>query len=148
MHFNLVNSNHPIEILLFQIDKDLLQHKDLEITILAMVEIVMITVETASVVTASPKMVLAVTMVAAMAVIVTVAVAMVAVMEMVVMAVAKGLINVKSIKMFNIQRKPSSQSMRVYFMAFTTKIYFFSRTKNKATAPITGAIARVINADL
>ena len=76
---------------------------------------------------------------------------MVAVMEMVVMvvmAVAKDLINVKSIKMFNIQRKPSSQAMRVYFMAFTTKIYFFSRTKNKAIAPITGAIARVINADL
>ena len=108
----------------------------------------MITVETASVVTSSPKMVLAVTMVAAMAVIVTVAVAMVAVMEMVVMAVAKVLINIKFIKTFNVQRKPSSQAMRVYFMTFTTKIYFFSRTKNKAIAPITGAIARVINADL
>ncbi len=74
-------------------------------------------------------MVLAVTMVAAM-------------------AVAKVLINIKFIKTFNVQRKPSSQAMRVYFMTFTTKIYFFSRTKNKAIAPITGAIARVINADL
>ena len=108
----------------------------------------MITVEKASVVTSSPKTVLALTMVAAMAVIVTVAVAMVAVMEMVVMVVDKVLINVKFIKTFNVQRKPSSQAMRVYFMTFTTKIYFFSRTKNKAIAPITGAIARVINADL
>ena len=48
---------------------------------------------------------------------------------------------------FNIQRKPSSQAMRVYFMTFTREIYFFSRTKNMAIAPITGAMARVINAD-
>lgn len=73
---------------------------------------------------------------------------MVAVTEIAVMVVDKVLINVKFIKTFNVQRKPSSQAMRVYFMAFTTKIYFFSLTKNKATAPITGAIARVINADL
>lgn len=73
---------------------------------------------------------------------------MVAVMEMVVMAVAKVLINVKFIKTFNMKRKPSSQAMRVYFMAFTTKNYFFSLTKNKAIAPISGAIARLINADL
>lgn len=73
---------------------------------------------------------------------------MVAVTEIAVMVVAKVLINIKFIKTFNVQRKPSSQAMRVYFMAFTTKIYFFSLTKNKAMAPITGAIARVINADL
>lgn len=72
---------------------------------------------------------------------------MAVVAEMVAVAVAKVLINYYLQKHLEI-RKPSSLSMRVYFMTFTTKIYFFSRTKNKAIAPITGAIARVINADL
>ena len=73
---------------------------------------------------------------------------MAVVAEMVAVAVAKVLINIKFIKTFSVQRKPSSQAMRVCFMAFTREIYFFSLTKNKAMAPITGAIARVINADL
>ena len=63
------------------------------------------------------------------------------------MAGVKVLINYYLQKYLEI-RKPSSLSMRVCFMAFTREIYFFSLTKNKATAPITGAIARVINADL
>ena len=72
---------------------------------------------------------------------------MVAVMEIVVMAVAKVLINYY-LQIHLETRTPSSLSMRGCFMAFTSEIYFFSRTKNKAIAPITGAIARVINADL
>lgn len=67
--------------------------------------------------------------------------------EMVAMAVVKVLINYYLPKHLE-TRKPSSLLMRVCFMAFTREIYFFSFTKNKATAPITGAIARVINADL
>ena len=67
--------------------------------------------------------------------------------EMVAVAVAKVLINYYLPKHLE-RRKPSSLLMRVCFMAFTREIYFFSFTKNKATAPITGAIARVINADL
>lgn len=72
---------------------------------------------------------------------------MAVVAEMVAVAVAKVLINYYLQKHLE-PRKPSSLSMRVYFMTFTREIYFFSLTKNKATAPITGAIARVINADL
>lgn len=72
---------------------------------------------------------------------------MAVVAEMVVVVVAKVLINYYLPKHLE-TRKPSSLSMRVCFMAFTREIYFFSLTKNKATAPITGAIARVINADL
>ena len=72
---------------------------------------------------------------------------MAVVAEMVAVAVAKVLINYYLQEHLEI-RKPSSLSMRVCLMAFTREIYFFSLTKNKATAPITGAIARVINADL
>lgn len=72
---------------------------------------------------------------------------MAVVAEMVAVAVVKVLINYDLQKHLE-TRKPSSLSMRVCFMAFTREIYFFSLTKNKATAPITGAIARVINADL
>ena len=72
---------------------------------------------------------------------------MAVVAEMVAVAVVKVLINYYLQKHLEI-RKPSSLSMRVCFMAFTSEIYFFSLTKNKAIAPITGAIARVINADL
>ena len=72
---------------------------------------------------------------------------MVIVTTAVVIAVVKVLINYYLQKHLEI-RKPSSLSMRVCLMAFTREIYFFSLTKNKATAPITGAIARVINADL
>lgn len=72
---------------------------------------------------------------------------MAVVAEMVAVAVAKVLINYYLQKHLEL-RKPSSITMRVCFMAFAREIYFFSLTKNKATAPITGAIARVINADL
>lgn len=72
---------------------------------------------------------------------------MAVVTEMVAMAVVKVLINYYLQKHLE-TRKPSSLLMRVCFIAFTREIYFFSLTKNKATAPITGAIARVINADL
>ena len=72
---------------------------------------------------------------------------MAVVAEMVAMAVVKVLINYYLQKHLEI-RKPSSLLMRVCFMAFTREIYFFSLIKNKAIAPITGAIARVINADL
>ncbi len=116
-----VNSNHLIKIWLFQIDKDLLALKVLEITRIAIIIATMV--------------------------IVTTAVVMAMVAEMVTMAVVKVLINYYLQKHLEI-RKPSSLLMRVCFMAFTREIYFFSFTKNKATAPITGAIARVINADL
>lgn len=72
---------------------------------------------------------------------------MAVVAEMVAMAVVKVLINYY-LQIHLETRTPSSLSMRGCFMAFTSEIYFFSRTKNKAIAPITGAIARVINADL
>ena len=68
-------------------------------------------------------------------------------MAMVAEMVAMVLINYYLQKYLEL-RKPSSLLMRVCFMAFTREIYFFSLTKNKAIAPITGAIARVINADL
>ena len=72
---------------------------------------------------------------------------MVAVTEIAVMVVDKVLINYYLQKHLE-TRNPSSLSMRGCFMAFTSEIYFFSLTKNKAMAPTTGAIARVINADL
>ena len=72
---------------------------------------------------------------------------MAVVAEMVAMVVVKVLINYYLQKHLE-TRKPSSLLMRVCFMAFTREIYYLRRTKNNAIAPITGAIARVINADL
>ena len=141
MHIKRVNSNHLIQILFFQIDKDLLSLKVLEITRIVIAGILTIMVMDAVMLTC--RLIVLIAIITATMVIVTTAV----VAEMVAMAVVKVLINYYLQKHLE-TRKPSSLLMRVCFMAFTREIYFFSLTKNKATAPITGAIARVINADL
>ena len=145
MHFKRVNSNHLIQILLFQIDKDLLALKVLEIPRIVIAGILTIMVMDAVMLTC--RLIALIAIVIATMVIVTTAVVMAVVAEMVAVAVIKVLINYYLQKHLE-SRKPSSLLMRVCFMAFTREIYFFSLTKNKATAPITGAIARVINADL
>ena len=91
MHFNLVNSNHPIEILPFQIDKDLLALKVLEITRIVMAGILTIMVMDSVVLTC--RLIVLIAIIIAMMVIVTTAVVMAVVAGMAVMVVDKVLIN-------------------------------------------------------
>ena len=86
MHFKRVNSNHLIEILLFQIDKDLQALKVLEITKIVIAGILTIVVMDAVMLTCRLIVLIAI-------IIVTTAVVMAVVAEMVAVAVAKVLIN-------------------------------------------------------